>query len=73
MFQGYGTGCDPHQCYDPGGACCIDGVCRIAMPWDCEEMRGDFQGGCTGCEPNPCPPANPAEDTSWGRIKARYR
>jgi len=72
QFQGYYVPCDPNNCWEPFGACCLNWVCTVEYPWDCERMGGEFHGECTDCDPTPCPPPNPTENSTWGKIKAKY-
>lgn len=38
------------------GSCCFeDGSCQLLLEADCTEAEGLPQGGCTSCDPNPCP------------------
>ena len=65
--------CDPNPCPLGMGACCdpATGECTLVL---CSAFcEGIYQGYATECEPNPCEPPTPAEETSWGRIKALYR
>jgi hypothetical protein len=40
----------------PTGACCwADGSCTIQTQEDCAQQGGVWQGGESGCTPNPCP------------------
>jgi len=55
------------------GACCIGHDCYIMMEQECIDSDGLFLGIGTVCEPNPCDELTPAQDASWGEIKAIYR
>jgi hypothetical protein len=60
-------------CFAPGiGACCTGLVCTMTTETECAQSGGVFQGNGSLCEPNPCQPI-PTIETTWGRIKARYR
>ncbi len=64
--------CDPNPCPIPEGACCtLDGACKISTQADCDPSS-IWHGDLTSCVPNPCP-AMPADRTSWGQVKSRYR
>ncbi len=42
------------------GACCLaEGCCEILTLAACDAQGGTFQGGGSGCSPNPCAPALP--------------
>ncbi len=53
-------------------ACCVGLICYLLPEPECTAMGGQWYPAYTSCEPNPCAPS-PAQETSWGRIKAIYR
>jgi len=56
------------------GACCLAGnECVITTALNCGVRGGEFKGDGTSCEGSPCGEGTPAEERSWGEIKARYR
>jgi hypothetical protein len=72
-FLGAGTLCEPNPC---PAVCCYGDTwhdCMITLQADCEAMHGYWHPEWTSCEPNPCEIYTPAENTSWGQIKAMYR
>ena len=55
------------------GACCFaDGSCEVRTIDECLIQQGSYQGDDTLCTPDLCQPT-PVEQTSWGRIKQRFR
>jgi hypothetical protein len=69
----YGGPCDPNPCPFLGTVCCVGADCFIVFSEaECTGMGGDWYPDDSTCDPNPCPPV-PADDTSWGSIKALYR
>jgi hypothetical protein len=55
------------------GACCLEFAppnCVMMLESDCYAQGGLWFGG--PCDPSPCI-NDPVEETSWGRIKARWR
>ena len=54
----------------PSGACCEGEVCSFSTLADCP---GTYMGTGVPCDPTRCPPPTPVEESSWGRIKSRYR
>jgi hypothetical protein len=71
-FLGEGVSCDPNPCPPPPiGACCINVYeCFELSEYECGQQNGDWMG-LIPCDPDPCP--TPADDTSWGSIKALYK
>ena len=66
--------CDPNPCPPPTfEVCCIVEVCQLVLNVDeCDQLGGVYYPDWDTCDPNPCP-VTPAEETSWGSIKAIYR
>jgi hypothetical protein len=72
-FLGEETVCDPNPCPQPPVAvCCVGEDCYIINEYECADMQGEFHPEWDTCDPNPCLPT-PADDNSWGSIKALYR
>lgn len=72
-FLGEETVCDPNPCPQPPVAvCCVGEDCYILNEYECADMQGVFYPDWDVCDPNPCIPT-PADDNSWGSIKALYR
>lgn len=70
---GSGPSCNPNPCPQPAlGACCVDEECVIRTAADCLALGGEFAGDGTTCEGLDCG-AIPTNETSWGRVKDRYR
>lgn len=67
-----GGSCEPNPCL-PEAVCCVDHECLITTREGCVDMGGEFHPEWASCDPNPCEPYTPAEEASWGRIKAIYR
>lgn len=68
VIGGVTVGCGPI----PEGACCMEvGPCQVRTAADCSTEGGRYQGDGVSCVPNPCLPV-PVENSSWGRIKARF-
>ncbi len=58
---------------EPSAACCLpSGICVVVPETECSAAEGDWLWPLTSCVPDPCTPT-PVEETSWGKIKARYR
>jgi hypothetical protein len=56
----------------PVGACCFpSGSCLVGTEVDCEEADGIYVGDGISCDPDPCLPV-PLNESTWGRIKARF-
>jgi hypothetical protein len=73
MEDWVGGPCDPNPCPDLTSVCCVGADCFIVYSEaECTGMGGDWYPDDNTCDPNPCPPV-PADDTSWGSIKALYR
>ncbi len=73
-FLGEGTVCDPNPCPQPPEAvCCVGEECYIVNEFECADMQGVFHPEWDTCDPNPCEDPVPADDNSWGSIKALYR
>ncbi len=54
-------------------ACCFsDGHCEMQLPDACRQMGGSPQGDGTTCESVTCQ-VNPANRSTWGRVKGGYR
>lgn len=53
-------------------ACCVCEVCTVTTEEECADIGGTWLPDIPDCDPNPCQPS-PAENTSWGSIKAIYR
>lgn len=74
-FSSIGFGV-PGTTYCPAeitGACCFaDGTCQELPGESCAGTGGMWLGPETGCDPNPCD-STPVEQTTWGRVKDRYR
>jgi hypothetical protein len=62
----------PNPCEYPRFVCCVGEECYITTENECGDMGGEFHPEWVTCDPNPCLPS-PAENTSWGTIKAIYR
>ena len=66
--------CDPNPCdCPPPIAVCCDpqtGDCQLLHEWEC---TGVWYPDLHICDPNPCEQPVPAEESSWGRVKQRYR
>jgi hypothetical protein len=62
----------PNPCEYPRFVCCVCEECFITTEEECAGMGGEFHPEWVTCDPNPCP-ASPADNTSWGTIKAIYR
>ncbi|UCC79301.1 MAG: hypothetical protein JSW64_13665 [Candidatus Zixiibacteriota bacterium] len=47
------------------GACCdpVTGNCIVALEDTCTSLGWEYQGDWTDCDPNPCPPPVPANDS----------
>lgn len=59
-------------CPNGEGACCFpDGLCLFTTAEDCQSQGGVFGMGAS-CDPNPCQPV-PTIESSWGKVKARFR
>jgi hypothetical protein len=71
-YRFVGGPCEPNPCL-PVAACCIEHECLLTDREDCTAMGGVFLPEFPTCDPNPCEPYTPAEDASWGTIKAIYR
>lgn len=72
-FLGEGITCVPdNPCpIPPEWACCVNIYeCVILTAYECDQQNGDFFDGQT-CDPDPCP--TPADDSTWGSIKALYK
>jgi hypothetical protein len=67
-FYGECSHCLPSPCAT--GACCYADQSCAVLPM--EECTGVFHQEWGICDPNPCL-STPAERTTWGRIKARFR
>ena len=73
IYMGDDTVCDPNPCPNPaGGACCVDVTCTILSALECDHVGGVYLGDGVPCDPNPCG-ATPTIESSWGRIKERFR
>jgi hypothetical protein len=71
---GPGVSCTPDPCWDAFGACCFpDGTCEIHTVVGCAEAGGEWMGLGVNCYPDPCEEPTPVEQTTWGRLKQRYR
>jgi hypothetical protein len=72
--DGPGTDCDPNPCHvSSAEACCFsDAHCEWIEVDDCIALGGSPQGVGTTCETVVCETV-PAEHTTWGSIKARFR
>jgi hypothetical protein len=68
-WLGPGTTCVPNPCE---AVCCVGCDCYIVLEEDCAAMGGVWHPEWTTCTPNPCGPT-PADEASWGTIKALYR
>jgi hypothetical protein len=53
-------------------ACCVEGVCSIALPAECQAAGGTAMGPGSTCTPDPCGPT-PAKKKTWGALKSIYR
>lgn len=65
---------------DIGNPCrlrvCCDGLTPLTTLMrrdECEAAGGDWLEDIGHFDPNPCDPATPVNDTSWGKIKTLYR
>ena len=78
-----GAGGVPYDCYaceSAGGyfncpawqVCCVMEECLITTETACGENDGVWHPEWDSCDPNPCL-VTPADDASWGAIKALYR
>lgn len=73
MFHPEWADCGPpNPCEIPRFVCCVCEECSIITEDECDGLGGEFHPEWDTCDPNPCP-ASPAENTSWGTIKAIYR
>jgi len=54
-------------------ACCFGQTCYLLPETECLDLGGEWIPGSVNCIPNPCGGTSPANDTSWGSIKAMYR
>lgn len=54
------------------GACCVEEICLIAPPDDCEALDGHYQGDGTDCAADTCH-GTPTVESTWGAIKHRFR
>jgi hypothetical protein len=71
-WGGPGVPCTPIPCGETGACCLPDGSCAVAPMSECNHLGGEWLFPIANCEPDPCGPV-PVEETSWGRIKSRYR
>lgn len=73
----------PYDCYTcewAGGyfncpawlVCCVGEECYITTETGCADMGGEWHPEWDSCDPNPCE-ITPADEESWGTIKALYR
>lgn len=55
IYAGDGALCTSGVCAGVGACCEFDGACNLDVASECTAAGGDFQGGGTDCDPNPCP------------------
>jgi hypothetical protein len=67
-----GLTCDEVDCPFPV-VCCVDHDCYFVHPAECDLLGGVQHPEWPDCTDNPCEELTPADDTSWGTIKAIYR
>jgi hypothetical protein len=70
QWLGPNTVCSPNPC---PAVCCFGHECVIILEEECLQGGGYWHPEWTSCEPNPCEIYTPADNTSWGEIKAIYR
>ena len=68
-----GLTCDEVDCPVPD-VCCVEHVCYFVHLDECDALGGEWHPEFENCgPPNPCEELTPADDASWGSIKAIYR
>lgn len=66
-WQGEATACEPNNCPQPMGGCCIAGVCSVTTSSNCSGSGGTYQGNGTTCMGVSCPvPTGACCTTSGG-------
>lgn len=61
-------------CPVPERVCCLGHACYLVSEDECAALQGEWHTGWESCgPPNPCDIYTPAERSSWGGIKVRYR
>lgn len=53
--------------------CCVDHLCYFVHEDECATLGGVWHPEFVDCTDNPCEELTPADNTSWGTIKAIYR
>jgi hypothetical protein len=53
--------------------CCVEHLCYFVHEIECTELQGVWHPEFLDCNDNPCEELTPADNTSWGTIKAIYR
>lgn len=64
--------CDQVICPVPD-VCCVDHLCYFVHEDECVTLGGVWHPEFVDCTDNPCEELTPADNTSWGTIKAIYR
>lgn len=59
-------------CVSPEACCFDDGTCQMLLAGDCTAQGGHPQGNGTTCDGVQCEVV-PAQNTTWGQIRAQYR
>ncbi|MEZ4652811.1 MAG: hypothetical protein R3E12_04185 [Candidatus Eisenbacteria bacterium] len=72
IYQGDGTLCADAQCPRPGACCLPDGGCNVVSGAVCDRLGGIYHGDGTNCDEVDCNPV-PTIESTWGRLKSRYR
>lgn len=67
-----GESCEPSPCPLTGACCFEDESCQVLLEGECAAREGAFLGFGRDCTPNPCGTV-PTLESSWGRIKDRFR
>jgi hypothetical protein len=61
-------------CPAPARVCCLGHLCQLVPESECAAMQGQWHPEWDSCgPPNPCDVYTPAERSSWGELKVRYR
>jgi hypothetical protein len=61
-------------CPTPVGVCCVGVTCSLVQEGECAALQGEWHPEWESCgPPNPCDVYTPAEGTTWGGVKARFR